>query len=70
MQGLFNDLWANQDVISVDHVLDITLLVGCLIDHLIVAYPGLSLQMALFVIGDAGMTFILYFHFEISLSHF
>ena len=46
MQGLFNDLWANQDVISVNHVVDITLPVGCLIDHLIatirfVPYPGL-----------------------------
>lgn len=25
MQGLFNDLWANQDVISVNHIVDITL---------------------------------------------
>ena len=41
MQGLFNDLWANQDVISVNHVVDITLPVGSLIDHLIVPYPGL-----------------------------
>ena len=35
MQGLFNDLWANQDVVSVNHVVDLTLPVGCLIDHLI-----------------------------------
>ena len=31
MQGLFNDLWANQDVISVNHVVDITLPVSSLI---------------------------------------
>ena len=42
MQGLFNDLWANQDVISVNHIVDITLPVGYLIVHLlIVPYPGL-----------------------------
>ena len=34
MQGLFNDLWENQDVVSVNHVVDITLQAGCLIDHL------------------------------------
>ena len=40
MQGLFDDLWANQDVISVNHVVDITLPVGCLpvINHFIVPY--------------------------------
>ena len=37
MQDLFNDLWENQDVISVNHVVDITLPVG-LIDHFIVPY--------------------------------
>jgi hypothetical protein len=70
MQGLFNDLWANQDVISVNHVVDITLSVCCLID-ILTPYCSLfgALQIALFVIGDAGMTFMLYFHFEISLSH-
>jgi hypothetical protein len=46
MQGLYNDLWANQDVISVNHVVDLTLPVGYLIDHPIatfrfVPYPGL-----------------------------
>ena len=46
MQGLFNDLWANQDVVSVNHVVDFTLPVGCLIDCFItmfrfVPYPGL-----------------------------
>ena len=40
MQGLFN-LWGNQDAISVNHVVDITLPVGCLIDHLVFSYPGL-----------------------------
>ena len=40
MQGLFNDLWENQDVISVDHVVAITLPVGCLLDHFVVSYPG------------------------------
>ena len=40
MQGLFNDLWADQDVISVN-IVDITLRVGCLIDHLTVPYPEL-----------------------------
>ena len=39
MQGLFNELWANQDVISVNHIVDITLPVGFLIDYLIVPYP-------------------------------
>jgi hypothetical protein len=41
MQGLFNDLWENQDVISVNNAMDITLPVGFLIDHLIVPHPGL-----------------------------
>ena len=40
MQDLFIDLWENQDVVSVNHIVDITLPVGCLIDHLIVPYPG------------------------------
>ena len=40
MQGLFNDLWANQDVISVDHVVDITFSVGCSIDHFICSLFG------------------------------
>ena len=36
MQGLFNDLYADQDVISVNNVVDITLQVlGCLVDHLL-----------------------------------
>ena len=41
MQDLFNDLWANQDVISVNNVMDITFSVGYLIDYVIVPYPGL-----------------------------
>ena len=42
MQGLFNELWANQDVISMNHVVDITLQVlGCLIDHLFIPYAKL-----------------------------
>ena len=41
MQGLFDDLWENQDVISVNHVVEITLPVGCLIDQLIFPYPKL-----------------------------
>ena len=41
MQGLFNDVWANQEVISVNNIVDITTSVGCFIDHLIVPYPGL-----------------------------
>ena len=38
MQDLSNNVWANQDVISVDHFVDITYSVCYLIDHLIVAY--------------------------------
>ena len=43
MQSLFDDLWANQDVISVNNVMDITLPVGCLFDQVqvIVPYSGL-----------------------------
>ena len=41
MQSLFDDVWANEDVISVNHVMDITLPVSCLIVYLIVPYPGL-----------------------------
>ena len=41
MHGLFNDLWTNRDVISVNHVVDITLPVGCLIDHVIIPHLGL-----------------------------
>ena len=38
MQGLFNDLWANQDVISVDHIMDITLPVCCSIDFRVAVF--------------------------------
>ena len=38
MQGLFNDMWANQEVISINHVVDITLPVGCLIDYFIATF--------------------------------
>ena len=38
MQGLFNDMWANQEVISINHVVDITLPVGCLIDYFIAIF--------------------------------
>ena len=58
MQGLFNDLWANQDVISINHVVDMTLPVGCLIVLLATSFfflPGKSIQIALFVIGAAGI---------------
>ena len=41
MQGLFNDLWENQDVVSVNNVVDITLPVGFFIDHPILPYLGL-----------------------------
>ena len=63
MQALFNDLWVNQDVISVDHVVDITLPVGCLIDRSSYSFLSDALQIALFVIGAAGMTFTPLFSF-------
>jgi hypothetical protein len=61
--GLFNDLWANQDLISVNHVVDLTLPVRCLIDHLIatfrfvpLSYSGLyRLHFSLLEAGAAGM---------------
>ena len=59
MQGLFNDLWANQDVISINHVVDMTLPVGYLIDRLVATFFFFltwdSIQIALFVIGAAGI---------------
>ena len=71
MQALFNDLWVNQDVISVNHVVDITLPVGCLIDRSSYCFLSDALQIALFVIGAAGMTFTpFFFHFGKSLTHF
>ena len=58
MQDLFNDLWGDQDVISVNHVVDITLPVGCFIHHLNCSLSGVR-QIALFIIGVAGKIFIL-----------
>ena len=37
VQGLFEDVWANQDVITVDHCVDITLPVRY--DPLLIPYP-------------------------------
>ena len=58
MQGLFSDVWMDQDVVSVDHCADITIPVmlaslSCYnpLFHFLLA----ALQMALFVIGVAGM---------------
>ena len=42
MEGLFNDLWKDKDVISVDHCLDITLPV-CFFDYLPCFIPDTGL---------------------------
>ena len=66
MKGLFNDLWKDKDVISVDHCLDTTFPVYFL-GHLIVILFFLSSprapQIALFGIGIAGMRMYPPFYF-------
>ena len=69
MQGLFNELWANQDVISVNHVVDITLPVGFLIDYLIVPYP-VHYRLHFLLLELQVWTPILYFHFGNTLTYF
>ena len=71
MQGLFNDLWANQDVISVNNVVDITSHVGCLIDHLIVPYSGFyGLHFPLLELQVRHSFKFICIHFGKSLTHF
>ena len=71
MQGLFNDLWENRDVISVNHVLDITLPVGYLIDHpsLIVPYSEFYRFHFSLLELQVRLSFF-YIHFGKSLTHF
>ena len=65
----FNDLWGNQDVISADHIVDITSPVGCLIDHLIIPYPGFyRLHFSLLEL-QVRHSFI-HFYIGKSLTHF
>lgn len=54
MKGLFNDIWINQDVIVVDHCVDITLPVR--IYHRFLYIFWQISKIALFVIGAAGET--------------
>ena len=73
MHGLFNDLWASQDVVSVNHVVDLTLPVG-LIDHLIktfcfVPYPGIY-RLHFSLLEPQVCTYNHLFIFFHSLTHF
>ena len=73
MQGLFNDLWANQDVVSVDHVVDLTLPVGCLIDHLIATFrfvPDLGLYRLHFSLLELQVCTYSHSFIFPSLTHF
>jgi hypothetical protein len=68
MEGLFDDLWANQDVISDNNFVDITLAVGCLIDRLIVPYSEFYRLHYLFLELQVRFSFF-YIYFGKSLTH-
>ena len=70
MEGLFSDMWKDQDTIAVDHTHDITFKV-CFSPSNFPLHSLFSVrQIALFVIGAAGITasFLFFFFFFFSFS--
>jgi hypothetical protein len=64
VQGLFEDVWGGQDVITIDHCVDITLPVRVAHSRTFGNLYSNILQIALFVIGAAGTNFSRLFNMD------